>query len=102
MAREGRLRDSLLAGALTGVLLWKVGWLREPRLGLLSGLIAGTLVNLAAQAGDLMESAAKRAARVKDSGGAFGPAGGMLDLVDSLLLSVPAALLAWPLLFEWW
>ncbi|MEM9381774.1 MAG: phosphatidate cytidylyltransferase, partial [Planctomycetota bacterium] len=40
-------------------------------------------------------------AKVKDSGTTFGPSGGMLDLVDSILLSaVPIAFL-WPVLFRW-
>ena len=77
------------------------GLLPEPRMGILSPLLGSALVNLGAQAGDLLESGAKRAAQVKDSGTAFGPAGGLLDLVDSLLLSVPVALVTWPLLFEW-
>jgi phosphatidate cytidylyltransferase len=66
---------------------------------ILAGLGAGAIVNIAAQAGDLLESKVKRSAGVKDSGTWFGPSGGVLDLVDSLLLSVPAALLSWPLLF---
>ena len=69
-------------------------------LGVASVLAAAALVNLASQAGDLLESAAKRQAGVKDSGTLFGPSGGFLDLVDSLLLSVPVALLTWPLLFK--
>jgi phosphatidate cytidylyltransferase len=57
------------------------------------------VVNLASQAGDLLESKVKRTAGVKDSGALFGPSGGFLDLTDSLLLSVPVALIVWPLLF---
>jgi phosphatidate cytidylyltransferase len=53
-------------------------------------------VNLAAQAGDLLESWVKRKAGVKDSSGLFGPSGGLLDQLDSLLLAVPVALVAWP------
>jgi phosphatidate cytidylyltransferase len=63
----------------------------------MGGLAAGAAVNLAAQAGDLLESWIKRGAGVKDSGTWFGPSGGVLDLVDSLLLAVPAALLVWPI-----
>ena len=58
-------------------------------------------MNLASQAGDLLESVVKRRAGVKDSGTLFGPSGGVLDVVDSLLLSVPTALATWPLLFAW-
>jgi len=92
---------SLLTATLVGLLLHSLELLPEPRMGILSPLLGAALVNLGAQAGDLLESAAKRAAKVKDSGTAFGPSGGLLDLVDSLLLSVPVALVTWPLLFEW-
>jgi phosphatidate cytidylyltransferase len=61
--------------------------------------VAGLVLNLAAQAGDLLESKVKRSAGVKDSSGWLGPAGGLLDVVDSLLLTVPTALVSWPLLF---
>ncbi len=91
---------SLVVTTLCGASLTQVGWLpaapSNPWLGALVGALAGALVNLAAQAGDLLESAAKRRAGVKDSGSWFGPSGGMLDLVDSLLLAVPVAALAWP------
>jgi len=60
------------------------------------GLLAGAVVNLAAQAGDLLESFVKRRVGVKDSSGMFGPSGGLLDQLDSLLLAVPVAVLLWP------
>lgn len=60
------------------------------------GLLAGAVVNLAAQSGDLLESFVKRRVGVKDSSGMLGPSGGLLDQIDSLLLSVPAALVFWP------
>jgi phosphatidate cytidylyltransferase len=70
----------------------------EPR-GVAGGLLAGASVNLAAQAGDLLESWVKRRAGAKDSSSWFGPSGGMLDQVDSLLLSIPVALATWPWIF---
>ena len=76
------------------------GVLDGARFGVASGLLLGLVVNLTAQAGDLLESRFKRRAQVKDSGTTFGPSGGMLDLVDSLLLSAPLVALLWPLLFE--
>ncbi len=60
----------------------------------------GAVTNVAAQAGDLLESWVKRRAGVKDSGRTLGPSGGLLDVVDSLLVSVPVALATWPLLLS--
>ena len=50
--------------------------------------------------GDLFESLLKRSAGVKDSSAVFGPSGGLLDQLDSILLAVPVALLAWPWLLR--
>lgn len=91
---------SLVAGTVVGSVLVAAGALPQASFGLFGAALGGALVNVAAQAGDLAESWIKRRTGVKDSGVWFGPAGGVLDLVDSLLLCVPAALLIWPLLFS--
>jgi len=65
--------------------------------GVLGGALAGLSLNLAAQAGDLFESGVKRRFGVKDSGALFGPSGGVLDVVDSLLATVPLALVVLPI-----
>jgi CDP-diglyceride synthetase len=83
---------SFVAGAAAGACASAGGLLPG---GAVAGLAAGALVNLAAQAGDLLESWVKRKAGVKDSSGLFGPSGGLLDQLDSLLLAVPVALVAW-------
>ncbi len=92
---------SAVAGTAAGALLSSFGALGDPRYGVFSGLVFGALVNVTAQAGDLLESALKRRAGVKDSGTTFGPSGGMLDLVDSFFLAAPLAAFAGPLLFHW-
>ncbi len=56
--------------------------------------VAGA-ANVAGQMGDLIKSAYKRAASVKDSGTLLPGHGGMLDRIDSLILASPVVWLAW-------
>jgi phosphatidate cytidylyltransferase len=65
--------------------------LEEPsgQVGLVHIIILGALTNIAAQLGDLFESALKRGAQVKDSGSILPGHGGVLDRIDALLFAIP-------------
>ena len=86
---------SLLGALLVGVLFTR--WISAPFAHLV--VMAG-LGNLAAQMSDLLESAYKRSAGVKDSGGLLPGHGGMLDRVDAVILAVPVVWYYWTLVYS--
>ncbi|OGV39036.1 MAG: hypothetical protein A2X48_17905 [Lentisphaerae bacterium GWF2_49_21] len=57
--------------------------------GISTAVIIGTVLFICGFIGDLAESSLKRIAGVKDSGVVIPGIGGMLDLVDSLILNAP-------------
>lgn len=77
-----------LAGLSDGIAGTEGAWmLRHGWTAALGGVVLG----LVGQAGDLLESALKRGAGVKDSGRAIPGFGGVLDVLDSVLLTAPVA-----------
>ncbi len=63
---------------------------REPQFSLLQVATMGAFFGAMGQLGDLSESLIKRDCQIKDSGKFLPGMGGVLDIIDSLLFSVPA------------
>ena len=83
---------NVVASALVAIAFAR--WMQIDTLTLIGIAVAA---NIAGQAGDLIESACKRGASVKDSGALLPGHGGMLDRIDSLILAAPVV---W-ILYQW-
>jgi phosphatidate cytidylyltransferase len=79
----GQLGASIAAAAGLGA------WLL-PHWSVSTALLAGAVLGIVGQIGDLVESAIKRSLGTKDTGGLIPGHGGVLDRLDGLLFNAPA------------
>ena len=84
-----KTREGTIGGIIISVILSV--WLGRMLTGFSVGnlIFVGALLAILGQVGDLAESLIKRDCNVKDSGAYLGGIGGVLDLIDSLIFTVP-------------
>ncbi|MCF6093802.1 phosphatidate cytidylyltransferase [Microaerobacter geothermalis] len=82
--------EGALGGILGAIIVASVfQWIFHPLTSIGTAIIIAFVISIAAQIGDLMESALKRHLGVKDSGNLLPGHGGILDRFDSLLIVFP-------------
>ena len=83
------LAGGVLSGLVVGVLLYHLPITRMAPLPLALTMAVSVCIGISGQLGDLAESMIKRDVEVKDSSGSMPGLGGVLDVVDCLLISAP-------------
>ncbi|WP_067617132.1 phosphatidate cytidylyltransferase [Alicyclobacillus acidiphilus] len=88
----GKTVSGMLGGIVGGAVGAVVfGWIAHPVYNGWMFAAVGAIISLAEQLGDLVESAYKRVAGVKDSGRMLPGHGGILDRIDGLIFAAPIA-----------
>ena len=83
-----------------GSLIVAVVFARFMTVPLVHLLAMAAVGNVAGQVGDLLESAHKRSAGIKDSGSILPGHGGVLDRIDALILAIPVVWYYWILIYS--
>jgi phosphatidate cytidylyltransferase len=84
----GFIGGSAMAMLLSALFCHFVPGIKE-EISLVQAMLLGLTTSIGANVGDLVESAFKRSAKLKDSGTIIPGRGGLLDSIDSLLASAP-------------
>jgi len=102
----GKTLEGGIAGLVGSVLLalllrWEpLGILPASHFSLLATILFGLLVGIAGMMGDLSESLLKRSAGVKDASHLVPGYGGLLDVMDSLVVAAPVAYFLIPVMLH--
>jgi len=94
----GKSVEGFMGGVVFGTAAAALFWILMMQMSTLIALALALLLIVISVAGDLGESALKRAVGVKDSGKMLPGHGGILDRIDALLPSVPVVVLLWMML----
>jgi phosphatidate cytidylyltransferase len=88
--------EGYVTGIVTSILycliinaIWTYSLGKTPAFGTIETIVFGFIFSVISVAGDLSESAMKRDAHTKDSAGTIPGHGGVLDLADALLFTIP-------------
>jgi phosphatidate cytidylyltransferase len=89
----GKTWEGMVGGAALSMVIGAIFAAKTGLMGTFDGAVFGFIFAVIGQMGDLAESMLKRDARLKDSSHSVPGFGGVLDVIDSPLLSAPFAMM---------